>query len=128
LAPIGLLLAQVVSAVVRSLIFSIELVGKPCNSEGGYQGFRRVVIDGLDESAKQFSFQVICGMTGSGKTRVLQEAARYGAQIVDLEALAIHRGSVLGNEPNIEQPTQKGFETALWNALRTLDPSKPMSG
>ena len=94
--------------------------------EGGYQGFRRVVIDGLDEAAKQFSFQVICGMTGSGKTRVLQEAARYGAQILDLEALAIHRGSVLGNEPNIAQPSQKGFETALWNALRALDPSRPV--
>jgi tRNA 2-selenouridine synthase len=94
--------------------------------EGGYQGFRRTVIDGLDEAAKQFSFQVICGMTGSGKTRVLQEAKNFGAQILDLEALAIHRGSVLGNEPNIEQPTQKGFETALWNALQKLDPAKPV--
>jgi tRNA 2-selenouridine synthase len=84
------------------------------------------VIDGLDEAAKQFSFQVICGMTGSGKTRVIQEARHYGAQVLDLEALAIHRGSVLGNEPNIEQPTQKGFETALWNALRAMDPSQPV--
>jgi tRNA 2-selenouridine synthase len=57
---------------------------------------------------------------------VLQEAQNYGAQILDLEALAIHRGSVLGNEPNIEQPSQKGFETQLWNALRSLDPSKPV--
>lgn len=99
---------------------------KAMQLEGGYQGFRRTVIDGLEEAAKQFSFQVICGMTGSGKTRVLQEAQNYGAQILDLEALAIHRGSVLGNEPNIEQPSQKGFETALWNALRFLDPSQPV--
>ena len=99
---------------------------KAMQLEGGYQGFRRTVIDGLDEASKQFSFQVICGMTGSGKTRVLQEAREYGAQILDLEALAIHRGSVLGNEPNIEQPSQKGFETALWNALRALDPSRPV--
>jgi tRNA 2-selenouridine synthase len=99
---------------------------KAMQLEGGYQGFRRTVIDGLDEAAKQFSFRVICGMTGSGKTRVLQEARDYGAQILDLEALAIHRGSVLGNEPNIEQPSQKGFETALWNALRALDPSRPV--
>ena len=97
---------------------------KAMQLEGGYQGFRRTVIDGLEQAAKQFTFQVICGMTGSGKTRVLQEAQHYGAQILDLEALAIHRGSVLGNEPNIEQPSQKGFETALWNALRVLDPSK----
>lgn len=99
---------------------------KAMQLEGGYQGFRRTVIDGLEEAAKKFSFQVICGMTGSGKTRVLQEAQKYGAQILDLEALAIHRGSVLGNEPNIEQPSQKGFETQLWNALRSLDPSKPV--
>jgi tRNA 2-selenouridine synthase len=99
---------------------------KAMQLEGGYQGFRRTVIDSLDDAAKQFSFRVICGMTGSGKTRVLQEARDYGAQILDLEALAIHRGSVLGNEPNIEQPSQKGFETAIWNALRNLDPSKPV--
>ena len=94
--------------------------------EGGYQGFRRTVIDGLEEAAKHFSFLVVCGMTGSGKTRILQEAQKLGAQVLDLEALAIHRGSVLGNEPNIEQPSQKGFETALWNALRSLDPAKPV--
>jgi len=99
---------------------------KAMQLEGGYQGFRRTVIDGLEAAAKQLSFQVICGLTGSGKTRVLQEAQQYGAQILDLEDLAIHRGSVLGNEPNIEQPSQKGFETALWNALRSLDPTKPV--
>ncbi|MBU3635291.1 tRNA 2-selenouridine(34) synthase MnmH [Polynucleobacter sp. es-GGE-1] len=99
---------------------------KAMQLEGGYQGFRRTVIDRLEAAAKHFSFQVICGMTGSGKTRVLQEAQQYGAQILDLEDLAIHRGSVLGNEPNIEQPSQKGFETALWNALRSLDPTKPV--
>ncbi|APC05893.1 tRNA 2-selenouridine(34) synthase MnmH [Polynucleobacter asymbioticus] len=92
--------------------------------EGGYQGFRRTVIDGLEEAAKQYTFLVVCGMTGSGKTRILQETQKLGAQVLDLEALAIHRGSVLGNEPNIEQPSQKAFETELWNAFRTLDPSK----
>jgi tRNA 2-selenouridine synthase len=97
---------------------------KAMQLEAGYQGFRRTVIDGLEQDASAFSFQVICGMTGSGKTRVLQEIGALGAQILDLEGLAVHRGSVLGNEPNIEQPSQKGFETALWNALRKLDPSK----
>ena len=99
---------------------------KAMQLESGYQGFRRTVIDSLEHAASMFRFQVICGMTGSGKTRALQEAKQYGAQILDLEALAIHRGSVLGNEPNSEQPSQKGFETALWNALRNLDPSKPV--
>ena len=99
---------------------------KAMQLEGGYQGFRRTVIDGLEEDAKKYAFKVICGMTGSGKTRVLQEIGALGAQILDLEGLAVHRGSVLGNEPNIDQPSQKGFETALWNALRNLDPAKPI--
>jgi tRNA 2-selenouridine synthase len=99
---------------------------KAMQLEGGYQGFRRAVIDGLEADAKAFTFQVICGMTGSGKTRVLQEVGQLGLQILDLEGLAVHRGSVLGNEPNIDQPSQKGFETALWNALRKLDPSQPV--
>ena len=97
---------------------------KAMQLQSGYQGFRRVVIDGLDQAAKDFSFQVIAGMTGSGKTRILQEIGSLGQQILDLEALAIHRGSVLGNEPNIEQPSQKGFETNLWNAFNKLDPGK----
>ena len=99
---------------------------KAMQLESGYQGFRRTVIDGLDQAAKDYSFQVICGMTGSGKTRVLHELKALGAQILDLEGLAIHRGSVLGNEPNIEQPSQKGFETNLWDAFRSLDSSKPV--
>ncbi len=99
---------------------------KAMQLEGGYQGFRRVVIDDLDLAAKQFQFQVICGMTGSGKTRILHELQALGAQVLDLEGLAIHRGSVLGNEPDIDQPSQKGFETALWNALHDLDPNKPV--
>ena len=97
---------------------------KAMQLQSGYQGFRRVVIDGLDQAAKDFSFQVIAGMTGSGKTRILQEIGALGQQILDLEGLAIHRGSVLGNEPNIEQPSQKGFETNLWDVLNKLDPSK----
>ena len=97
---------------------------KAMQLQSGYQGFRRVVIDGLDQAAKDFSFQVIAGMTGSGKTRILQEIGALGQQILDLEGLAIHRGSVLGNEPNIEQPSQKGFETNLWSALNQLDSNK----
>lgn len=99
---------------------------KAMQLESGYQGFRRTVIDGLEQAASTFTFQVICGMTGSGKTRVLQEVSQLRHQILDLEGLAVHRGSVLGNEPNIDQPSQKGFETALWNALRKLDPAKPV--
>lgn len=97
---------------------------KAMQLEQGYQGFRRLVIDDLDKAARLFQFQVICGMTGSGKTRVLRELNNLGAQVLDLEGLAIHRGSVLGNEPNHEQPSQKAFETSIWNALSLLNPEK----
>lgn len=97
---------------------------KAMQLEAGYQGFRRIVINDLEQAAQNFSFQVICGMTGSGKTRILHELQALNAQVLDLEGLAVHRGSVLGNEPNIDQPTQKGFETALWHAFQSLDKQK----
>jgi tRNA 2-selenouridine synthase len=97
---------------------------KAVQLDGGYQGFRRQVIAELDALAKQSSFQVICGMTGSGKTRVLHELKQQGEQVLDLEGLANHRGSVLGGDPIEPQPTQKAFETRLWNALRTMDPTR----
>jgi len=71
-------------------------------------------------------FRVLCGPTGSGKTRLLQALAAQGAQVLDLEAIASHRASVLGVIPGQAQPTQKAFETLLWNALRHLDPTRPV--
>ena len=97
---------------------------KAMQLEDGYQGFRRTVIDGLIQASQDYSFQVICGMTGSGKTRILHELKTLGAQVLDLEGLANHRGSVLGNEPNNDQPTQKAFETRLWHALNQLDATR----
>ena len=87
---------------------------------GGYQEYRRQVIKDIDHWVGQLHFRVICGMTGSGKTRLLQ-ALKSHAQVLDLEELAAHRGSVLGGLPNQEQPSQKAFETALWNAIRDFD-------
>jgi tRNA 2-selenouridine synthase len=63
-------------------------------------------------------------MTGSGKTRVLHELTLQGEQVLDLEGLANHRGSVLGGDPLEPQPAQKAFETRLWNALRSMDPAR----
>ena len=47
---------------------------------------------------------MVCGLTGTGKSRLLRELARRGAQVLDLEALAAHRGSVLGDMPDEPQP------------------------
>lgn len=71
-------------------------------------------------------FQVVCGPTGSGKTRLLQALSAQGAQVLDLEALANHRSSVLGAIPGVAQPSQKRFDTLIWDALRHLDPVKPV--
>jgi len=69
---------------------------------------------------------VICGPTGSGKTRLLQALRAEGAQVLDLEELASHRSSVLGLIPGQPQPSQKHFDTLVWDALRQFDPSRPV--
>ena len=93
--------------------------------EGGYCDFRAYVAADL-EQAPALDLRVVCGTTGSGKTRLLQTLDEIGAQVLDLEGLAAHRGSVLGHLPGAPQPSQKAFETAIWERLRSLDPSRPV--
>jgi tRNA 2-selenouridine synthase len=94
--------------------------------EGGYQRYRRAVIEALDLQPQHLDWRVVCGSTGSGKSRLLQALREQGAQVVDLEALANHRGSVLGLLPGQSQPGQKQFESRLWDALRRIDPLRPV--
>jgi tRNA 2-selenouridine synthase len=92
--------------------------------EGGYKAYRRFVVSQLQSLPSALDFIVIHGPTGSGKSRLLGALERAGAQILDLEALAAHRGSVLGNLPDRPQPTQKMFESLLLDQLAQLDPSR----
>jgi tRNA 2-selenouridine synthase len=94
--------------------------------EGGYKAFRSAVLAALPELAARFDYRVICGPTGSGKTRLLHALAEAGAQVLDLEALASHRSSVLGMIPGQPQPSQKRFDTLVWDALRRFDPARPV--
>ncbi|MBL8515494.1 MAG: tRNA 2-selenouridine(34) synthase MnmH [Betaproteobacteria bacterium] len=94
--------------------------------EGGYKSFRAVVRRDLDSLPSVLQFKVVCGRTGSGKSRLLQALQDAGAQVLDLEALARHRGSVLGDLPDDPQPPQKVFETAIWSALHHMDPTRPI--
>ncbi len=94
--------------------------------EGGYKAYRREVLAQLELLPAKFSFRVICGATGSGKSRLLEALAEHGAQVLDLEQLACHRGSVLGELPQQPQPPQKMFESQVWNALRRMDPARPV--
>jgi tRNA 2-selenouridine synthase len=94
--------------------------------DGGYKAFRRQVVTDLETLPSRLDFLVICGATGSGKSRLLEALAAEGAQVLDLEVLAAHRGSVLGELPEAPQPTQKSFETALWTALSSFDAARPV--
>jgi tRNA 2-selenouridine synthase len=94
--------------------------------EGGYRAFRRALVAALDELPARFEWRVVCGPTGSGKSRLLAALAAQGAQVLDLETLANHRGSVLGLVPGTRQPAQKAFDTLVWETLRRLDPVRPV--
>lgn len=93
---------------------------------GGYKGFRAVVREDLATLPDRFNLRVLAGRTGSGKTRLLQALAAQGAQVLDLEALAHHRGSILGGLPGDPQPSQKCFDTQLWTELQRLDAARPV--
>ena len=92
--------------------------------EGGYREFRRAVLADLPALPATLQFRVLLGRTGSAKSRLLHALAAEGAQVLDLEALAKHRGSVLGLVPGQPQPSQKAFETQVWLALRGFDPAR----
>lgn len=94
--------------------------------EGGYKAYRRVVVSALATLPGQFNFVVISGPTGSGKSRLLQALAVQAAQVLDLETLAAHRGSLLGAFPDQAQPNQKSFESTIWAQLRHFDTERPV--
>jgi len=94
--------------------------------QGGYKAWRQHVIEQLALLPPQVKFRVVTGATGSGKSRLLEALAARGGQILHLEELAAHKGSVLGNLPGQPQPAQKGFETQLLAALSALDPTRPV--
>lgn len=94
--------------------------------EGGYKTYRQDVVAQLETLPRQFSFRVLCGATGNAKTRILQAIGQLGEQVLDLETLACHKGSVLGVLPDTPQPTQKWFETNLLLCLSAFDPARPV--
>lgn len=94
--------------------------------EGGYKAFRAAMLADLPEQVSRLSYRVVCGPTGSGKTRLLHALAEAGAQVLDLEGLAHHRASVLGLIPGVPQPSQKRFEMRLWETLRAFNPAQPV--
>lgn len=94
--------------------------------QGGYKSWRHYVIEQLDALPGALRFTVVAGPTGSAKTRVLEAMHRQGHQVLNLEALAQHKGSVLGGLPGQPQPSQKMFETLVHAELARFDPARPV--
>ena len=108
-----------------SLALVLDQIGFRVNLvEGGYKAFRAAMLHDVEARADTLRFQVVCGTTGSGKTRLLHALQRAGVQVLDLEALAQHRSSVLGAIPGVPQPSQKRFDTLVWDALRRFDTTR----
>ncbi len=94
--------------------------------QGGYRAWRRQMVADLEAWPGRFEVRVLCGLTGTGKSRLLRALAHRGEQVLDLESLAAHRGSVLGDLPGEPQPSQKRFDSLLWEQLRCFDPARPV--
>lgn len=113
----------------RSFTFILNSIGwKAKVVYGGYRAFRKLVVDELDTLLERndCKLTVLSGLTGVGKTRLLHALDEAGQQVLDLEGLANHKGSLLGNPTIGSQPTQKHFETQLWNTFRKFDFNKPI--
>lgn len=91
---------------------------------GGYKSWRGLVVQAVYDAPVTAPVVVLDGNTGSAKTELLNLLPGFGVQVIDLEGLARHRGSLFGNVG--PQPSQKAFEGALALALAKLDPTKPV--
>lgn len=111
----------------RSLVHVMNEIGwRAVFLQGGYRTWRRHVVIALEHLPTPFPYRVVCGLTGSGKSRLLAALQGEGAQVLDLEGLARHRGSLLGDDPGGPQPSQKRFESELFAALARLDSARPV--
>jgi tRNA 2-selenouridine synthase len=106
--------------ILDQIGFKITLI------DGGYKAWRAAMVADIPAQVQRLRWQVICGPTGAGKTRLLQRLALAGAQVLDLEALANHRSSVLGLVPGQTQPGQKQFDSRVWDALQGFDAARPV--
>jgi len=106
------------ATILRQIGWRVEVL------EGGYKSYRRLVQALLYDGVFPAPVLLIDGGTGSAKTEILGHVAALGGQIIDLEALAGHRGSLFGGLA--PQPSQKLFETALAQEICALDPTRPV--
>lgn len=112
--------SKAMATILHAVGWSVTLVA------AGYKGYRQHVREALVRLCPQLQCRVVTGLTGSGKTRLLQRMAAEGHQVLDLENLGAHRGSLLGDEPDAAQPSQKYFESLLLEQIQRFDPARPV--
>lgn len=112
----------------RNVVLLLALIGvHAARVEGGYRAYRRWVLQGLAGWRPELPVYTLYGHTGSGKTAVLRALATIAPElsprpyVVDLEGMALHRGSLLGGLNQPGQRTQKDFDALAWDALRRAD-------
>ena len=103
--------------VLKQIGFDVEIL------EDGYKSYRRHVVHFFEDEIEQFNFNQIKGVTGVGKTLFLKNLEK-SSQVLDLEGIANHKGSILGDIPKFKQPNQKMFETKLFEKLESLNRKK----
>lgn len=103
--------------VLKQIGFDVEIL------EDGYKSYRRHVVQFFEDEIEQFNFNQIKGVTGVGKTLFLKNLEK-STQVLDLEGIANHKGSILGDIPKFKQPNQKMFETKLFEKLESLNRKK----
>lgn len=109
----------------RSVAWLLDKAGfkTVCTLDRGYKGFRGLVQRSFNMA---LDLRVLGGFTGTGKTEVIKHLAREGQQVIDLEALASHKGSSFGALGEAPQPSTEHFENLLWDTIAQLDPAKPV--
>jgi tRNA 2-selenouridine synthase len=113
----------------RNVVLLLALIGvHAVQVEGGYKAYRRWVLGGLESWRPPVPVFTLFGYTGAGKTETLRALAHLAPTlprprpvVVDLEGLALHRGSLLGGLNQPGERTQKDFDALTWDALRHLD-------
>ncbi len=99
----------------------LDLVGiRVWRLEGGYRAYRKLVVQFLEDPSSYPHFLVLHGMTGVGKTMLIQRLQEDGYPVIDLEDLAQHRGSAFGTIGNLQPRNQRAFDAFLFHALRSL--------
>lgn len=112
--------SESLATVLSSVGWRVALI------DGGYRAYRRYVRQVLETTPESLRFQVVNGLTGSGKTRVLEALERCGAQVLNLEMMASHKGSVFGGDPARPQPRQRRFESLVFDRLSGFCPDRPV--